>query len=434
MVLCAGGLAAALALPACGGGGSGGDANGSHTIEYSWWGSGERNAKTQAVIDLFTKANPNIKIKPSIAAFTDYWERLTVDSAAKGAPCVPQMQTRYMSDYSTRNNLRPLDSLVESGAIDVSGVPKSVLDTGRGSDGKLYMIPTGVFFYAQHYNADLVSKTGATEPSSDWTWEQREAWLRDAAKKLPRGVYGADLYAATDFSGSFFNYVYGRGQKVFGDRKLGFDKQLLVDWWTMWDNLRKDGITTTAQMLGGRPTAVEQLPISQGKILLDTQPANQLTQIYNAAAKAKVGTIKNSLLPKGPSGYGVTLGSNGLSISASCPNRDVDASAKFINFFLNDEAGALAYASDNGTVSVTKLQQAQINDPKLPATLKASLSLTEQMIKTANPQPLLIPVGGRAVFDTFTRTATSVFLGQANPSQAADTFFTQANSALAAGG
>lgn len=423
--------------------GCGGDNGGSNAgnepqgegIRYSWWGSGERNERTQAVIDGFTKANEGIQINGEPTGdFNTYWEKLTVQSSAKGAPCIPQMQSRYMSDYSNRNTLRPLDDFVTNGSIDVSGVPEGILATGRGSDGKLYSVPTGVFLYASFYNADVAKKAGVSAPPApDWTWEEWEKWLRDASGNLPEGVYAADLYPPTDFSGPFFNWVFGHGQQVFAEKKLGFDAKLLADWWRMWDQMRKDGVTITAEMLGERGTALEELPIASGKVLWNAQPQNQLTQTASVAKANDVGNLVVTKMPNGPSGPGENFGSNGLSLSTSCTDDQVDSGVKFINFFLNDENAAKAYGSTNGAVSVTKPRQAQIDNPETDPKLAESLALVQTVVDEHDPKGLVLPVGGRAASDAFTRAATSVFLGQATPDEAAAAFISEANAALAAG-
>ena len=65
----AGGLAAAAAtmgLTACapgsGGGSTGGNAGGAVDLAFAWWGNELRNKNTQAAIDAYIKANPNVKI------------------------------------------------------------------------------------------------------------------------------------------------------------------------------------------------------------------------------------------------------------------------------------------------------------------------------------------------------------------------------------
>lgn len=423
-----------LAVAGCSGGDGAGGKGGEGppgTIRYSYWGSGERIRRTQAVINLFEKAYPKYKVKGEPRDFDSHWEQLTIQSAAHGAPCVPQMQNRYMADYSTRGQLRPLDDLVKSGAIKVDGIPKSILDTGRGSDGKLYNAVTGVYFYVQFYNADILKNAGVSVPTNDMTWDEWEAWLRDLAKKLPKGVVAADLLTATDFSGAFFNYVYGHGEKAFtDDGKLGFDQKILTDWWTMWNDLRKDGVTTTAASLSDRDPALEQSPLATGKVAWNAQPQNQLTQTNAASTANDLGHIKAAKLPNGPAGAGETFGSNGVSISTSCPDDRVAEAAKFLNFYVNDPQAAKAYGSTNGAVSKVSLQEAQINDPNTDPSLVEGLKLLQTVVNKYHPQGYVYPAGGRAASDAFTRAATSVFLGQATPEAAAKSFMAEANGAL----
>src|SRR5690606_3115501 len=71
-------------------------------IRFAWWGSGERNELTQGVIDLFEEANPDVVVSGEPSEFGAHWERLTVQGASGGAPCVPQQQSRYVADYATR--------------------------------------------------------------------------------------------------------------------------------------------------------------------------------------------------------------------------------------------------------------------------------------------------------------------------------------------
>src|SRR5690606_2826926 len=366
------------------------------SFRYSRWGAGGRNERTQAVIDLFEKAAPDSAIETEPTGdFNAYWEKLTVQSAAGGAPCAVQMQSRYMADYSERNHLRPLDEYVANGSIDISGIPESILETGKGSDGKLYSIPTGVFLYASLWNKDMADQAGLPAPEPSWTWEQWEAWLRSAAAVLPEGKYAADLYPTTDFSGSFFNWVFSHGGQVFGPEGLAFDRQLLVDWWTMWDGLRRDGVTITTDMLIERGEAIEELPISTGVVLWNSQPQNQLPQTSAVAADNGVGAIGMTKLPNGPAGAGETFGSNGLSLSTSCAEDDLPAAVRFIDFFLNDPEAAMAYGSTNGVVSVESLMQQQIDAPDVRPELREQLQLVQTIVRDYNPQGLVVPVGGR---------------------------------------
>jgi ABC-type glycerol-3-phosphate transport system substrate-binding protein len=90
----------------------------------------------------------------------------------------------------------------------------------------------------------------------------------------------------------------------------------------------------------------------------------------------------------------------------------------------------MAYGSTNGVVSVESLMQQQIDAPDVRPELREQLQLVQTIVRDYNPQGLVVPVGGRAASDAFTRAAQSVFLGQASPDQAADAFLAEAAGAM----
>jgi len=398
------------------------------TIRFSWWGTGERNRKTMAVIDLFQKQYPAVTVQGEpVGDFTTYWQKLTVEASARNLPCVPQMQTPYLDQYASRHALLALDSLVKSGAIDVSGIPEIVLNSGRGSDGQLYMISTTTSASALMYNATMLEKASLPPLSSNLTWEQLQAWLLAAKSKLPPGVYPIDLSGG--FDAPWTAWVVAHGQPLFKGRRLGFSKQTMSAYWSWWEKLREAGATVTASMMAVEPTGNEQLYITLGKVMVQQTPANALGQIQAAMTANNLGTVKLATYPKGPSGItGAKSVHSGLSIGANCSN--IPAAATFINFWTNDSQGAKVYASDNGAVSVTKLLNAQIADLSMPPETRQALSFVKQVISLSPPNVQYIS-GYSAVIDSLNRNYASIAFGRATIEQAVNTFFSEANRALA---
>lgn len=427
-------LAATLALTACGGDDDSPSADGSAEIRYAWWGAGERNERTQAVIDLFEEANPDVQVSGEPAEFGAHWERLTVQGAAQGAPCLPQQQTRYLADYSTRNQLIDLAPFIDDGTIDVSGIPEVVLGAGE-VDGVQYMVPTGIFYYVGLYNQTLVAELGLTEPTADWTWDEWEAWLRGAAEVLPDDMHAVDLFVGTDFTGVFQNYVVSNGEALFGDGELGFEPQTLADWFTLWKSLVEDGVSTDAVQLGERGLTIDENPLALGQIIWTGIPDNQIIQMNAATEATGTGVISMNKLPNGSAGAGEVLGANGLAISTSCEgDAAIQASADFIDFFVNDEGAAEAYLSNNGTTTVTTQQDAQRDAPDTNPYVAQAIDLLQTVIDEYSPSTVVTPVGGREVTDAFTRIATSVWLGEVTPEQGAQQFVDEANGVLGSAG
>jgi multiple sugar transport system substrate-binding protein len=437
------GAAAALAtsaivLAACGGtgGGAGGgsstqDGKGtvSGSITYSWWGAAARTKKTQAVIDLFQQAHPGVKVQGEVSDFTNYFKKRNVEAAAKNLPCVPQMQARQLSEYTSRNVLLPLDGMVTSGAIDVSGIPKNVLDTGRGMDGKLYMVPTGAAYDGIMYNARLAQQAGVGDPPAKFTWDQWSSWVLQAGQRLPKGVYAASLDGG--IADVLISYVQSNGEQLFDSSgQLGFPKQTLTDFWNMWEKLRTAGATVPADTAAelGATAAQDQTPLMQGKALSANVPGNQLRSGQDLIAQHGGGPLKITTHPYGPKGIGNVLITSGLSIAANCDN--VPTAASFLNFFANDEAGAKAFASDNGAVTKTSLLQAQEADPATPQPVKDYLKVYEYIVKEGAPV-VLYPAGYSGVFsDLFYREYQQISFGKVSVDGAVEEFFKQAKSML----
>jgi pectin-derived oligosaccharide transport system substrate-binding protein len=403
-------------------------ANLSGEITYAWWGTTAfRNEVTQQVITLFQQKYPNVKVNPSIADFNTHFQKLTVSAAAGDLPCLPQMQSTGLAAYADPKILRPLDDLVESKVIDTTNVPKGVVDTGRGFDGKLYMIPTGVFSRVDFYNDALLQQTGIAPPAETWTWDSYKALMTQIQAKLPAGMN------AVENNGGDMNplvtWVLSHGEPVFQLKSLGFSKQTLASWFQFWEDLRLAGVSTSETEVAERQPPLELHPLSNGQTIFGSYAPNQIAGVQGALTKsAKPGTIQLIKEPNGPAGSGDAIGTNGLTIGANCDN--VPASAAFINFFLNDPQAAAAYKSDNGAVSSLPLLQAQIDDPNSTPQLLAQLKFQQHLTSGGFVKDIKYAAGYSALPPLLTTTYENVAFGRMTIPAAVDDFFNQANAIL----
>lgn len=435
--LAAGALALGLLAAGCAGGTSisanpneGADGTGEVTgnIRVSWWGSGPRNEATNAVIDLFKAAHPGTEVAGESADFQAYMERLNVQASSANMPCVTQLQGRQLNDYTTKNVLLDLQPMIDAGTIDVSQIPPEVLDTGRGLDGRLYMIPYGAAYDAMTVNRTLAERSGAGLPPDGYDWNAFADWLNRAQPGLPGGVQAVGLGGG--LPNNFIAYTAGRGASLFADRQLGFSEDLLVEYWDMWERVRAAGVTTTPEADAEEPDQTEQRYVAQGKVLADNLPGNALTPAQKTLDGAQPGQQLVTLpLPTGPSGSGNVLFTSGFSIPTSCDN--IPTAAAFIDFWMNDDAGAKAFLSSNGAVTNTRHLQQQLDDPDLPATKRAELELYQRIV-AQNPVSVLYPPGYQASFEgAFVRAYESVVFGGTPTRDAARAFMTEVNAALA---
>jgi multiple sugar transport system substrate-binding protein len=437
-VLRAGAVALALLVAGCSGtsatggdgGGAGDDGKGEvkGTIRLSWWGGEVRNQKTNAVADLFVKANPGVTVDRETTDFGSYWNRLNVQAAGKNMPCVTQTQARQLNDYTKRKVLKPLDDMVSSGALDVSDIPKEILDTGRGPDGKLYMLPYGAAYDALTVNQTLAERAGVPAPPDGYDFTWFFDWVKQSQPKLPKGV------AATDLRGGLPNYLIaylnGRGQQMFTtDGKIGFGKEVLTEYWNRWEELRKAGATTDPAATAEEPTQAEESFMAQGRVLSDNRPGNWLTPLQKALDGKGTGQkLMTYPMPAGPSGSGNVIITSGFSIPTNCDN--VPTAAAFIKFWMTNPEAVKLFSSDNGAVTNTKFLAEQIGDTSLPATKRQELAVYQKVV-AQKPTAVLYPPGYQTAFEgTFTRAYQDVSFGRKTVQQAVDSFFAEANAAL----
>jgi multiple sugar transport system substrate-binding protein len=342
--------------------------------------------------------------------------------------CVVQMQGRELNDYASKGLLVDLDPLVKAGTIDVSNIPKNVLDTGRGTDGKLYEIPYGAAYDSIMINQALAKDAGVGIPAQGYTWDDFQNYLKKAQSKLPAGVKAANLGGG--LPNYFIEYVRAQGENMFNGSKVAFSQQALVNFWNMWESFRKSGVTTSAQEKAAEAPQTEQSFIAQGKVMLDNKPGNQLGQAQGALTGAKPGQqLTTVALPSGPGGSGTVLFTSGFSIPKSCNNQAT--AAEYINFWVNDHQANQLFASNNGADTNQKELQAQIADPKLNDATKHMLQLYQQIV-AKNPPTVLYPAGYQANFETaFTQAYQQISLKGASVEATAKSFIDSLNSALA---
>ena len=97
-------------------------------IRFSWWGGQLRNQKTDEILKLYEKENPGVHVIREQSDWQPHWDKLKIQAAAGNQPCTIQMQTRWLSTYADPKILRPLDDLVASGKLDISGISKATIE------------------------------------------------------------------------------------------------------------------------------------------------------------------------------------------------------------------------------------------------------------------------------------------------------------------
>src|SRR5699024_6396681 len=124
------------------------------------------------------------------------------------------------------------------------------------------------------FNDSYFEELGVDPPDFDWTWEEFPDKIREIGDAMDDGQWGIDDISGGQLQPAFRYYARSYGQDVFTeDGTLGFDEELLTDWWSMWDELREDdyipdaatgneyeGLPLEANMFATNITALLGLP------------------------------------------------------------------------------------------------------------------------------------------------------------------------------
>jgi len=392
-------------------------------IRFSWWGGQVRNDKTDRIIQLFEQENPGVKIARENADFAPYWERLTIQSAGNNQPCAITMQTRWLATYARPDILMPLDDLVADGTLDVTGIPESVLNAGRGADGNLYMIPHGVFYFALMYNEQMLENAIAQGvPAIEWpyNWDEYADHLRAVQPTLAAGAVAThNMGREPD---AFVPWVQSHGEKVFDGSKVAFSRDTAIAWFNYWETLRNEGVTESPEeMISENSALVEESNLANGRGYATNRPPNQLGSVQTVTNTVNPGaTINIRPYPVGPDGtVGMDLGANGIAIGANCKAEQLPATTAWINFWTQKPEAAAIYQSDNGVVAIPELAAEQAADPNTQPTQVRHIELYQQVVDTA--KPVFWPAGGyQAMTDVLNRSYDAVAFGQISVEEGAD--------------
>jgi multiple sugar transport system substrate-binding protein len=223
---------------------------------------------------------------------------------------------------------------------------------------------------------------------------------------------------------AFVTWVQSHGEKMFDGTNVGFTKQNVVDWFTYWENLRKDGLTDSPEeMVADNGSLIEESNLANGRTFITNRPPNRLGSMQAVVNTVSPGS-KLSIMayPTGEDGTtGMDLGANGISIGATCKPELIPASVAWINFFTQDPRAAQIYQSDNGVVAVDTLQTAQAEDPTTDPGQVEHIKLFQKV--AAGAKPVAWPAGGyQAMTDTIARAYDAVAYEQMTAEEAADQF------------
>ena len=421
-LLGAGGLAAAATtggLTACapgarGGGDSGGDEGGTTTLALAWWGNPTRNKNTQAEIDAYLKANPNVKIEAQPGEFASYWEKLATQTAGGTAPDIIQMDMAYISEYGNRG------ALLDLSQVDVSKFVEGTVDSGK-IDDKLVGINAGINSFILNANPSVFEKAKMEIPDdTTWTWDQLMEVSAEVASKsdVPFGV--AQIFGSDAMFGTWLRQ---NGKELFTPEGPGFEVADAEAWFEMMVKFQKAGAIGSAQQIseeGQGPSAkpLDQSAVVVGKAAMQSSNTNQLEAIRAASGV-------EMMMLRAPSQTGKATDRKAwykasMLWSASAKTKNPEAAIAWINWWVNSTEAVDIDKAERGIPANSELQT-HIQPKLSPAQQTVAKFITDIKPELATT-PIAPPPGGGTLVEVMFRNQTDVLFGRASVADAAKKF------------
>jgi multiple sugar transport system substrate-binding protein len=419
------GLAAVPGLAACGRGfGGGGDESGDGvTLNMVWWGDAVRAEKTQAALDIFMEANPEIKIEVEYQDSGPYQDKLATRFAAGDAPDLMAMRMDSLREYADRDAL--LDLSEHGDDIDLSGLSDNAATLAE-VEGSIFGVPAGLNTIGFVIRKDFAEQYGVAIPDGNtWSWEDLAAFAKAITDASGGEVYGTGFEVQT--LANLHVWIRQHGEDFFTEAgELGATAATVEAWFTMIEGMRQEGGFPPAGFFENIGGSADQSYIAQGKLASQIIPTNNFLG-YNEACGGNLVLLR----PPGET-QGVRRGQ-----SIDCPHLWSIASAskhpeeaiKLLDFLTNDAEASLATGTTRGVPANSAVAE------EIAGSLEPDDQLaTEYLMALLGedlPRSFTYPPGGSAIFDFLDAIAVEVEFGRQTPADGAAQFIEQAKGALA---
>jgi multiple sugar transport system substrate-binding protein len=422
----AGGLAAAattMGLAGCapgssGGGSQGGGQGGGTNLALAWWGNPTRNKNTQAMIDTYMKANPDVKISGQPGDFSSYWDKLATQTAGGQAPDIIQMDMNYISEYGSRGALLDLSS------VDTSKFVEGTVDSGKINE-KLVGVNAGINSAIILANPKLFEKAKMDLPDDKtWTWDQM---MEIGAEVASKAAVPFGLAQLTQSDALFGTFVRQQGKELFTENGLGFDVAEAQAWFELLVKGQKaKALGTPEQISEEAPKVLDQSALVLGTAAMYASNSNQL-QAYSDAAGHELKILRGPSLA-GKATERKTWYKASMLWSASSKTKNPEAAIAWINWFANTPDAANIDLAERGIPPNAEIL-AEVK-PKLSPEQQVVAKYIKDIKSEVGATPIAPPPGGGTIAAVLLRHGTDVLFGKASTAEGAQKFVDEMKSNL----
>lgn len=409
--------AALGATAACGDDGPAGTAEDPINISFEWWGDEARAEITQEAVDLFQKKHEGIKVRTNFSDFPTYWESMTTRMAGRDLPDVLNMDYSRLLQFGSNGMLMPLDGLV-----DTSDFLEGFLDTGYVND-ELVAVPIAGNTLGLLYRSDWYGEAGV-DLEAGYSWEEYHRAIQDVTASL-----GGEQWGGGDFAGQYhFMELWLRQQDgsfyTEDGTALNFDKSRLVEWWSMNESLHAEGavppISVSAQWEPENGFVLDKIGADLGWDNFLAWYAPSVVENGGALALAAPPSLD-------PGNLGLYLKPS-MQLCISANSEFPEESAKLIDFLLTDPE-AIAILGTNRGIPATNVGRENVEIDEVSQQVLDYEAEVEQYLTSPPPPP---PSATGSIEVKFAEIYEQVLYGELTTADAVDTFFTEAETLLAA--
>lgn len=391
-------------------------------LRLIFWGGQARADRTNGVIDLFTAAG-NPAVESEFLSWNDYWPKLATQTAGGTAPDIIQMDYRFIVEYATRNAIAPLDDLVGD-VLKLDDFDADQLEGGK-VDGKLYGISLGANSVAMLVNTSAFEEAGVAVPDMNWTYDT----LREIGEGFKAANIRGGMRGMSDGSGAepmLDNWIRQRGKALYTpEGKLGPDTADMVEWFTMWNDMREAGYITDAETTALDTGTPETSMVALNKSAMIPSNSNQLV-IHQSINPDALTITSYPRIAAGVGGGHYRKPSMFFSVSGS--SADPAAAAAFINFCITDPEAGKVLGVERGIPCSAAVRDAVA--PTLDAQSQIALNFVSSLGDLLGPLPASPPAAAGEIDTSLLRVLSQEVAFGARSAEDAGQFFVSEATAI----
>jgi multiple sugar transport system substrate-binding protein len=392
-------------------------------LSVFWWGADRRAELTQQALDVYAARHPGVTFKVTWQGNSGYYDRLSSEAAGGNAPDLFQIDDNYLTEYAERNVVLDLSPYVDSGELDLSGFPSSLVQYGQ-IGGRTVAVAAAANTPGMVYNKTLLAELGVDEPTIGMTYEELIDWAADITA-LTDGEVAGTMDPSGDYK-ALWLWLRTQDMELYRGRQLGFSVRDLTAWFELWAQARAANATPSADLVKAANSGdVTQQLVATGDAATSFMWSNQLAELQKHTTD-DLGVVA---YPGDPKGQWARASMYWAGFRGT---RHPDVVVDVIDFLVNDPQAGRILGTERGlssNLNVRQTVQSTLADEKM----KASVAFEQEMAGLFGSAPVPPPRGHTKIRALLIGAAESVQAGQATPLQAAEQFVTQANATLADG-